>query len=56
MRDVSQGHMTQIERLGESRADPAENTCELEKRTVVINYVRNKNRVVRKWSKKICFL
>jgi len=36
MCDVSQGHMMQIERLGEPRADSAENTCEIEKRTGVL--------------------
>jgi len=56
MCDVSHGHMMQTERFGESRADPAENTCEMEKRTVVINYARNKHSVVQKLSKKLCFL
>ena len=52
---TSAGHMMQIERLGESRADPAENTCEIEKRTVVINYARNKHSVVQKYSEQLCF-
>ena len=43
---TSAGHMIQIERLGESRADPAENTCEMEQRMVVINYARNKHSFV----------
>ena len=54
MCDVSQGHMMQIEKLGESRADPAENTCKIEKR--VINYACNKHSVVWKYSETISLL
>ena len=48
MRDISKGHMMGIER--------AENICEIEKQTIVINYARNKNSVGRQYFEELSFL